>query len=330
MQQELVSCLPVILEKITWQTAAKALISNASLLLSILSDSMPHMLFTSLAQNAMSPVPTELSPSVSETDLQIAKMTRNLLTSICVCQNQSYPTAQKTLLQEVLKLAEAPLLQGGALKSMLGLLKSVPSAGAPGLAHSDLLALLLLGRKGGNDSEREAVGVVNQFMGILHSSQLDNSFSLLDIGETGLITDLGQHLVDLIFDSTYLQVVTLDTMERQEVQLKQCIIEDGLRIADANLGSDWGFVDNGRAINSFFSFCQVGLIMRGLQDENTLEMLHIALEDWRVESKMRRLYSVHQRFSGDISETPTILKQMDRSQCLLLSGDVETNPGPPR
>merc|ERR1719427_1155021 len=92
------------------------------------------------------------------------------------------------------------------LELVLGM--AVVSAGVPGLAHSDLLALLVnpvLGGKGGtihkqgraniakcvaslvSHSEREAVVVVKQFMGNLTSSQQDYSltFSLLAIGETG-------------------------------------------------------------------------------------------------------------------------------------------------
>ena len=57
------------------------------------------------------------------------------------------------MLPEVLKLAESPLLQGGALAAMLEFFKTIVSAGVPGLGHSDLLALLahpVLGGKGGN------------------------------------------------------------------------------------------------------------------------------------------------------------------------------------
>ena len=57
------------------------------------------------------------------------------------------------MLPEVLKLAESPLLQGGALSAMLDFFKTIVAAGAPGLGHSDLLALLAhpgLGSNGGS------------------------------------------------------------------------------------------------------------------------------------------------------------------------------------
>ena len=57
------------------------------------------------------------------------------------------------MLPEVLKLAESPLLQGGALSAMLDFFKTIVAAGLPGLGHSDLLALLahpVLGSKGGS------------------------------------------------------------------------------------------------------------------------------------------------------------------------------------
>ena len=57
------------------------------------------------------------------------------------------------MLPEVLKLAESPLLQGGALSAMLDFFKTIVAAGVSGLGHSDLLALLahpVLGSKGGS------------------------------------------------------------------------------------------------------------------------------------------------------------------------------------
>ena len=99
---------------------------------------------------------------------------------------------------------------------MLDFFMSVVSAGVPGLAHSDLLALLVnsvLEGKGRtihkqgraniakcvaslvSHSKREALRVVNQFMGNLTSSQQDYSLplSLLAIGET----DRGAYLSQL-------------------------------------------------------------------------------------------------------------------------------------
>ena len=249
LQQELGSCLPIFLERlkneITRLTAVKALISIASSPLKIdlrciLSDSMPVLssflrknqralklstlvlldtmvknYSTSIALDTLSPVLAELPPLVSETDLHIAQLTLTLLTSISIHHRQAIPTIQKTVLPEILKLAESPLLQGAALAAMLEFFKSVVSAGVPGLAHNDLLALLVnpvLGGKGGSihkqgraniakcvaslvsHSEREAVGVVKQFMGNLNSNQQDYSltFSLLAIGETGRGADLSQ------------------------------------------------------------------------------------------------------------------------------------------
>lgn len=181
----------------------------------LLLDTMVKNYSTSIALDTLSPVLAELPPLISETDLHIAQLTLNLLTSISGSHRQAILTIQKTVLPEVLKLAESPLLQGAALTSMLDFFKSVVSAGVPGLAHKDLLNLLVtpvLGGKGGSihkqgraniakcvaslvcHSEREAVEVVKQFMSNLNSSQPDYSltFSLLAIGETGRNADLSQ------------------------------------------------------------------------------------------------------------------------------------------
>ena len=80
--------------------------------------------------------------------------------------NLTYQHLQKSILPEVLKLAESPLLQGAALAAMLDFFRSLVSAGSPslpldlstsppglpGLSHSDMLALLVtpvLGARGG-------------------------------------------------------------------------------------------------------------------------------------------------------------------------------------
>jgi len=253
LQQQLGSCLPIFLDRlkneITRLTAVKALILVASSPLKIdlrciLIESLPvlssflrknqralklsslQLLDTlvknysaNLAVDHLAPVLAELPPLVSESDLHIAQLTLVLLTSISVAHRQAIPTIHKSVLPEVLKLAESPLLQGGALAAMLELFKTLVGAGVSGLGHTDLLALLahpVLGGKGGNihkagraniakcvaalvsHSERDALVVVQQFLANLASNQQDHSltFSLLAIGEIGRGADLSQ-LADL-------------------------------------------------------------------------------------------------------------------------------------
>jgi len=250
LQAELTSCLPIFLERlrneITRLTAVKALIAIASSplridLRCILSDSLPVLssflrknqralklstlvLLDTLVKNyhgsltlaSLSPVLAELPPLVSETDLHIAQLTLALLTSVTSSHTETIAVIQKSVLPEVLRLAESPLLQGAALNAMLDFFRSLVSAGVPGLSHSDMLSLLVtpvLGGRGTNihkqgraniakcaaslvsHSQTEAVTVVKQFMQQLATSgQSDCSitFSLLAIGETGRGADLSQ------------------------------------------------------------------------------------------------------------------------------------------
>ena len=145
LQQQLSSCLPIFLDRlkneITRLTAVKALILVASSplridLRCILTDSLPVLasflrknqralklsslqLLDTLAQNysgaltveTLGPVLAELPPLVSESDLHIAQLTLVLLTSISVHHRQAIPIIHKSVLPEVLKLAESPLLQ---------------------------------------------------------------------------------------------------------------------------------------------------------------------------------------------------------------------------
>ena len=164
----------------------------------------------------LSPVLAELPPLVSETDLHIAQLTLALLTSVTSSHASTIPVIQKSVLPEVLKLAESPLLQGAALAAMLDFFRALVGAGVPGLSHSDMLALLvnpILTPKGAaihkqgraniakcaaslvSHSQAEAVVVVKQFMQQLNTPGLPDysmTFSLLAIGETGRGADLSQ------------------------------------------------------------------------------------------------------------------------------------------
>ena len=170
----------------------------------------------SLDLAVLSPVLAELPPLVSETDLHIAQLTLALLTSVTTSQASTIPVIQKSVLPEVLKLAESPLLQGAALAAMLDFFRALVGAGVPGLSHSDMLALLvnpILTQKGAaihkqgraniakcaaslvSHSQTEAVVVVKQFMQQLNTPGLPDysmTFSLLAIGETGRGADLSQ------------------------------------------------------------------------------------------------------------------------------------------
>lgn len=100
----------------------------------------------------LGPVLAELPPLISETDLHIAQLTLALLTSISASHPTAVPPLQGSVLPEILRLAESPLLQGAALSALLEFLTAVVRAGVPGLSHTDLLRLLvnpILGGKGG-------------------------------------------------------------------------------------------------------------------------------------------------------------------------------------
>lgn len=67
----------------------------------------------------LQPVLVELPPLLSESDLHIAQLTLNLLTSIARLQRGCLATVTSTSLPHVLRLAQSPLLQGAALSAML-------------------------------------------------------------------------------------------------------------------------------------------------------------------------------------------------------------------
>ena len=224
VQQEFASCFPIFLERLNTEITRLTAVNPPHIdLRCIFSEGMPVLpsflrknqralklstlllldtmvtnYSTSLALDTLSPVLTVMPPLVSKIDLHIAQLTLNLLTSISVNRRQT------TVLSEVLMLAESPLLHGAALTALFN---SVV-AGVPGLAHSDLLGekAETIHKQGRaniakcvaslvSHSEREAVGVVKQFMENLRSNQQDYSLTfrlLAVVGETGPGADLSQ------------------------------------------------------------------------------------------------------------------------------------------
>ena len=61
----------------------------------------------------------ELQPLLNDTDLHIAQLTMNLLTSVAKLHKSSLPMVQKTSLAQIFHLSQSPLLQGAALNAML-------------------------------------------------------------------------------------------------------------------------------------------------------------------------------------------------------------------
>ena len=61
----------------------------------------------------------ELQPLLTDTDLHIAQLTMNLLTSVAKLHKSSLPMVQKTSLAQIFHLSQSPLLQGAALNAML-------------------------------------------------------------------------------------------------------------------------------------------------------------------------------------------------------------------
>ena len=269
LRQELASCLPIFLERlkneITRLTAVKALISIASSPLHIdlrciltdsmmvlssflrnqlLLDTMVKNYSPSLALDTLSPVLAELPPLVSETDLHIAQLTLNLLTSISVNHRQAIPTTQTTVLPEVLKLAESP-----PFTAMLDFFKSVVSAGVPGLAHSDLLALLVNPVLGGKEgtihkqgraniaecvaslvSHRATVGVVKQFMRNLPISCMGQIVAHLgDSVQQELASSF-----PIFLERLNNEITRLTAVNPPHIDLR-CILSDGMPVLPAFL-----------------------------------------------------------------------------------------------
>ena len=177
LKSEMPNCLPIFLDRlkneITRLTVVKALIAIAKSELKIelkpiLAESMPILagflrknqralklsslaLLDTLVKNYspqitdknLEPVLLELQPLLSDSDLHIAQLTMNLLTSVARLHKSSLPVVQKSSLPFIFQLSQSPLLQGAALNAMLEFFQSLVVAKLPGLGQKDLLKLLV-------------------------------------------------------------------------------------------------------------------------------------------------------------------------------------------
>ena len=151
----------------------------------------------------------EVPPLLSEADLHIAQLAMTFLSSVCAAR-LALDALTSTCLMQVFRLAQSPLLQGGALSAMLGLFKAIVAAEVPAFSQKKLLELLVnpvVGEAGDSIHKQgrasiakcvaavvstqrpaEAAAVVNQFAaqlsgkgGVAHQQ----TFALLAIGEIG-------------------------------------------------------------------------------------------------------------------------------------------------
>ncbi|CAH2050248.1 unnamed protein product, partial [Iphiclides podalirius] len=178
LEDELPVCLPILLERlrneITRLTTVKALTKVAASplridLKPILSDAVPILgsflrknqralklstlvLLDTLVQNysddisieLLSKVLMEVPALVCESDLHCAQTALTLVRGACLrCPAALTQDARNALTPNILALAKSPLLQGGALKAMLGVLSALVSADVAGCSRRELLALLV-------------------------------------------------------------------------------------------------------------------------------------------------------------------------------------------
>ncbi|XP_076174550.1 cullin-associated and neddylation-dissociated 1 isoform X2 [Ptiloglossa arizonensis] len=244
LSDELHVCLPIFLDRlrneITRLTTVKALTCIASSpwrvdLKPIMEEAIPILgsflrknqralklcslpLLDTLVQNYSSAlhvdlldtVTTELPALLNETDLHIAQLTLNLLTTIAKLHPVALTRVSDNILPEILVLVKSPLLQGVALNSMLEFFQALVQADIPGLGYRELLSMLIapvsqsvLHKQAYHSLAKcaaaltitwhqEAQAVVEQFLKDVQNPQSDaqHIFALLVIGEIGRHVDL--------------------------------------------------------------------------------------------------------------------------------------------
>ncbi|GAB1606379.1 cullin-associated NEDD8-dissociated protein 1 [Argonauta hians] len=162
----------------------------------------------------------EMPPLINENDLHVSQLTLNLLTSILHIHPPSMSNIQEKMLPQILLLVQSPLLQGGALDSILEFFQSLVKADLPNLASRDLLVMLItpvynpvtttqtnnavlaVHKQAFHSiakcvaaiiSQTEAPKAINQFVADVRHEKASDSvklFSLLALGEIGRQIDL--------------------------------------------------------------------------------------------------------------------------------------------
>lgn len=84
----------------------------------------------------------EIPPLINESDLHISQLTLNLLTSLCCKHPKSMAKVCDSIMKEIFILVRSPLLQGGALNSLLAFFQALVATKTPKMEFRDLLGLL--------------------------------------------------------------------------------------------------------------------------------------------------------------------------------------------
>ncbi|XP_014472303.1 PREDICTED: cullin-associated NEDD8-dissociated protein 1 [Dinoponera quadriceps] len=175
-------------------------------------DTLVRNYSSALHADLLDKVTTELPALLSETDLHIAQLTLNLLTTIAKLHPIALTRVSDHILPEILVLVKSPLLQGVALNSMLEFFQALVQAEVPGLGYRELLAMLVVPvtqsvlHKQAYHSlakcaaaltitwHQEAQGIVEQLLKDVQNPQNDaqHIFALLVIGEIGRHVDLSE------------------------------------------------------------------------------------------------------------------------------------------
>ncbi|XP_076759288.1 cullin-associated and neddylation-dissociated 1 isoform X1 [Xylocopa sonorina] len=173
-------------------------------------DTLVRNYSSTLHVDLLDKVTMELPALLNETDLHIAQLTLNLLTTIAKLHPVALTRVSDNILPEILILVKSPLLQGVALNSMLEFFQALVQADIPGLGYRELLSMLLapvsqavLHKQAYHSLAKcaaaltitwhqEAQAVVEQFLKDVQSPQCDaqHIFALLVIGEIGRHVDL--------------------------------------------------------------------------------------------------------------------------------------------
>ncbi|CAI9623879.1 unnamed protein product [Staurois parvus] len=174
----------------------------------------------------LDPVVAELPSLLAESDMHIAQVTIDFLTTLVSAHPASLSKLNTQTLPQLFQLVHSPLLQGGALTSILSLLRALVTSHTPHLGYSDLLKQLTgpVTSSGSTPHKQAFTSVAKCVASLASACPKESNSSISQFIQDAKSPRAGDHLKVLAF-LTLAEVGRERNLGSQQKELKSVILE---------------------------------------------------------------------------------------------------------
>ncbi|XP_018410749.1 PREDICTED: cullin-associated NEDD8-dissociated protein 1-like [Nanorana parkeri] len=174
----------------------------------------------------LDPVVAELPSLLAESDMHVAQVTVDFLTTLVSAHPASLSKLSTQTLPQLFQLVHSPLLQGGALTSILSLLRALVTTHTPHLGYGDLLKQLTGPvTSSGSTLHKQAYHSVAKCVASLASAcPKESNSSINQFIQDAKSTRVGDHVKVLAF-LTLAEIGRERNLGSQQKELKSVILE---------------------------------------------------------------------------------------------------------